>query len=149
MKSYIFSPLGYILLESGEYGLTRIKFLQDKKPTYKKEVSPLLLQAEKELIEYFDKKRTTFDIPLQLIGTAFQLEVWKKALQIPYGKTISYSELAKAIGKPFAYRAVGNALGKNPLPIIVPCHRVLSKNGLGGFSAPFYIKEFLLDLERG
>lgn len=104
---------------------------------------------EKELQEYFAKQREIFTIPLKLIGTAFQIEVWQELLKIPYGKTISYKEEAINIKKPKAYRAVANANGKNNLSIIIPCHRVVANNGnIGGYTGGIDIKEFLLKLEN-
>ena len=147
MKSYFLSPIGYIFLEASDFGLKKIKFLRENKPSFQRDFSGLLLKTEEELIEYFDGKRKVFDIPLQLVGTPFQIQVWEKTSQISYGETITYNQLAKDIKKPFSYRAVGNALGKNPIPIIIPCHRVVAKNGIGGFSAPIFIKKFLLNLE--
>lgn len=102
-----------------------------------------------QLSEYFDKKRTTFEIPLQLIGTPFQIKVWKELLNIPYGKTISYKEQAIKIENEKAFRAVANANGQNMISIIVPCHRVISNNGnIGGYTGGLEKKEFLLKLEN-
>ncbi len=106
-------------------------------------------KLEKELELYFSKKLKSFSIPLKLIGTLFQIEVWQELLKIPYGKTISYKEEAINIKKPKAYRAVANANGKNNLSIIVPCHRVVANNGnIGGYTGGIDIKEFLLKLEN-
>jgi len=98
-----------------------------------------------QLADYFAGTRTQFEIPLDVSGTLFQLEVWRALLQVPFGKTISYSQLATVIGKPKAARAVGNAVGANPLAVIVPCHRVIANNGkLGGYTGGLDIKRFLL-----
>ena len=102
-----------------------------------------------QLNEYFEKKRTTFEIPLQLIGSPFQVKCWKELLNIPYGKTISYKEQAIKIGNEKAFRAVANANGQNMIDIIVPCHRVIANNGkLSGYTGGVEKKEFLLKLEQ-
>jgi methylated-DNA-[protein]-cysteine S-methyltransferase len=106
-------------------------------------------EAIEQLHEYFSKKRKFFDLPLDPGGTPFQKKVWSSLLQIPYGKTFSYSLQAKLIQQPSACRAVGSANGKNPLPIFIPCHRVIAASGtLGGFSAGIQVKKFLLKLEQ-
>jgi methylated-DNA-[protein]-cysteine S-methyltransferase len=100
--------------------------------------------------EYIHGKRTRFSIPVQLCGTSFQQMVWQALRQLDYGQTVSYSEIAKQIGHPSAYRAVGRAIGANPLLIVVPCHRVIGKNGLlTGFRGGIEMKRKLLDLENG
>jgi methylated-DNA-[protein]-cysteine S-methyltransferase len=102
-----------------------------------------------QLQQYFDGERRSFDLPLGAQGTAFQQSVWRELQCIPYGQTISYGELARRIGKPLASRAVGLANGANPLPIIVPCHRVIGADGsLTGFGGGLPIKRQLLALER-
>ncbi|MFO7154394.1 MAG: methylated-DNA--[protein]-cysteine S-methyltransferase [Caldicoprobacter oshimai] len=101
-----------------------------------------------ELREYFQGHRKHFDVPIDIDGTPFQLKVWKALQSIPYGKVRSYKDIAIQIGHPKAFRAVGQACGANPIPIIIPCHRVLTASGnLGGFSAGIEIKKALLDLE--
>ena len=111
--------------------------------------TPLLLNAELQLNEYFEQKRTSFDLPIQLYGSDFQRAVWNKLMQIPYGQTCSYGSIAAQLNTK-GTQAVGTAIGKNPLPIIVPCHRVLPRNQtLGNFSmvgGPTS-KAYLLDLE--
>lgn len=110
---------------------------------------PLLLKAESQLREYFAGHRKNFDLPLQIPGTAFQKSVWKTLQKIPFGKTWTYQELAQRIGNPGAMRAVGNANGKNPLSIFIPCHRVIRANGeIGGYGGGQEKKEFLLTLEN-
>lgn len=105
----------------------------------------LLREAEQQLREYFAGQRTGFDLPLRFGGTAFQRAVWAALLDIPYGETRSYGQIAAAIGRPRAVRAVGQAIGRNPIGIIVPCHRVIGKNGaLTGFAGGLSIKEKLL-----
>jgi methylated-DNA-[protein]-cysteine S-methyltransferase len=109
---------------------------------------PILCETEHQLTEYFNGKRTTFELPIHLRGTPFQKRVWQQLLRIPYGCTRSYGHLAVAIGNGFASRAVGLANSKNPLSIIVPCHRVIGASGkLTGFAGGLEIKERLLKLE--
>lgn len=102
------------------------------------------------MTEYFNGKRETFDLPLSFNGTSFQTKVWNELQKIPYGKTVSYMELAYKIGAPKAVRAVGTAVGRNPICILIPCHRVLASDGtMGGYVAGVQCKEQLLELERG
>jgi methylated-DNA-[protein]-cysteine S-methyltransferase len=111
-------------------------------------VSAPIAAACMQLREYFAGSRQRFELPLRPLGTAFQLEVWQELERIPYGVTISYGELARRIGKPQAMRAVGAANGRNPLPIVLPCHRVIGANGsLTGFGGGLPIKRHLLTLE--
>jgi len=114
----------------------------------KKIPAPVLVETEKQLQEYFAGERKKFDLDLDLEGTDFQKQVWLELLKIPFGSTISYQELALRNGSEKKARAVGSANGKNPIPIIVPCHRVISKSGkLGGYAGGLDIKKKLLDLE--
>ena len=102
-----------------------------------------------QLFQYFNRQRTQFDVPLDLKGTPFQLSVWQELTKIPYGKTVAYSYIAKAINNPKAVRAVGRVIGQNPLTIVIPCHRVIGKNGkLTGFRGGLEMKEVLLALEK-
>ena len=102
-----------------------------------------------QILEYLEGKRTTFDLPLDLRGTSFQREVWDALLRIPYGETRSYGEIAREIGRPTAQRSVGHANGANPIPLIVPCHRVIaSDRKLGGFGGGLELKARLLAMER-
>lgn len=107
-------------------------------------------EAANQLEEYFARKRTTFDLPLDMRGTAFQIRVWQELLKIPYGETISYGELSRRVsGDSKSSRAVGGANNKNPIGIIVPCHRVIGSNGkLVGYAGGLNIKEMLLNLEN-
>lgn len=110
---------------------------------------PVLKKAAKQLQEYFSGKRKDFDIPLAAEGTEFQKKAWQELCQIPYGKTISYVEQAERLGNIKASRAVGTANGRNPISIIVPCHRVIAKSGsLAGFGGGLANKKFLLELEK-
>jgi methylated-DNA-[protein]-cysteine S-methyltransferase len=106
-------------------------------------------EAVRQLSEYFAGERKEFDFPLAPEGTEFQRAVWKRLQEIPYGQTISYGELARRVGNPKASRAVGAANGKNPIPIVIPCHRVIGADGkLTGFGGGLPIKEALLAIER-
>jgi methylated-DNA-[protein]-cysteine S-methyltransferase len=110
---------------------------------------PLLLQLEKELGEYFTGDRTSFNLPINPKGTPFQKSVWETLCTIPYAETISYATEAKLFGNPKAIRAVANANGRNPIAILIPCHRVIaSGGGLGGYSGGIEKKVFLLQLEK-
>ena len=110
---------------------------------------PALRHAKRQLREYFDSERRDFDLPLAPDGTDFQCRVWEELRRIPYGETISYGELARRIGQPTASRAVGAANGRNPLAIVVPCHRVIGTDGtLTGYGGGLPVKQALLALER-
>jgi methylated-DNA-[protein]-cysteine S-methyltransferase len=110
----------------------------------------ILADARRQLAEYFDHQRTSFDLPLDMQGTAFQLQVWQQLTRIPYGSTTSYGEIARRLGTPNGSRAVGAANGRNPVAIVVPCHRVIGANGdLTGFGGGMARKEWLLRHERG
>jgi methylated-DNA-[protein]-cysteine S-methyltransferase len=112
-------------------------------------VTGVAAKVQRQLDEYFAGRRTTFDVPLSPAGTAFQRDVWNALLQIPYGETTSYGQLARKIGRPAAVRAVGAANGQNPIPIIIPCHRVIGGDGrLVGFGGGLNVKRFLLALEQ-
>ncbi|MGB3998107.1 MAG: methylated-DNA--[protein]-cysteine S-methyltransferase [Bacilli bacterium] len=111
--------------------------------------APVLLTARRQLEEYFAGNRQTFELPIALSGTAFQVAVWECLLKIPYGKTATYGEIAESLGKKKATRAVGAACGANPLMIVVPCHRVIGKNGrLTGYAGGLAVKDALLRLEK-
>lgn len=111
--------------------------------------NPLLLKVEKQLKEYFEGKRQTFDLPLKMDGTAFQKAVWEELKKIPFGQSVSYKYIAQKLNNQKAVRAVGSANGRNPISIIVPCHRVIGADGnLSGFAGGVDRKKILLDLER-
>jgi len=113
------------------------------------EKQKILIETQKELEEYFDGKRKTFDIKIKMVGTDFRKMVWQELLEIKHGQTISYLELAKRVGRPEAVRAVSMAIAKNPICIIVPCHRIISSNGgMGGYVAGIEKKKKLLERER-
>lgn len=149
-RTYYDSPIGRLWIEVDEEAITAL-YLEQKGVIEESETesSALLDKVKQELIEYFAGKRKEFDIPVRLQGTAFQVDVWNGLRNIPYGTTYSYSELANAVGRPNACRAVGGANNKNKILIVVPCHRVIGKNGsLVGFGAGLSAKEYLLELEK-
>lgn len=108
----------------------------------------LIKRTKEELVEYFNHSRKTFDIPIKLTGSDFQNRVWTEMINIPYGETITYKELAKLCNNPKAYQAIGQVCHKNKILIIIPCHRVVAKNGLGGFAFGENLKIKLLKLEQ-
>lgn len=151
--TYISTDIGDILLAGENETLTYVGFPEGKGKrlpdnTWHRDDSGFQ-EARVQLEEYFAGDRTSFDLKLQPSGTAFQLQVLSALQQIPYGETRSYKDIAVAIGRPNAVRAVGAANGRNPLPIVIPCHRVIGANGsLTGFGGGLDAKKFLLDLER-
>jgi methylated-DNA-[protein]-cysteine S-methyltransferase len=146
------SPVGPLLVAADEAGLRLIHFQSGPEPrrpdpTWQRDGSAFQVLA-RQLAEYFARERRAFDLTLAPEGTAFQLATWRALTTIPYGATISYAELAQRVGKPAASRAVGAANGANPLPIVVPCHRVIGKDGsLTGFGGGLPAKRALLELE--
>jgi methylated-DNA-[protein]-cysteine S-methyltransferase len=147
------SPLGPLLLAADDAGLRQILFVHrghpaKPDPTWHED-SALLQPVIRQLRAYFAGELEIFDLPLAPEGTPFQLNVWHQLRDIPYGQTISYGELAHRVGNPKAARAVGLANGSNPIPIVIPCHRVIGSNGkLTGYGGGLPIKEKLLALER-
>jgi methylated-DNA-[protein]-cysteine S-methyltransferase len=151
------TPIGRIVLEGNDDALTRVRLpnevaasgvasaaTDDDHPP----VGRAVAIAARQLVEYFAGTRTTFDIPLAFDGTPFQEDVWRALGEIPYAETITYAELAEIVGRPRAYRAVGQANGANPIPIVLPCHRVLaSGGGIGGYGGGLPTKHQLLALE--
>ncbi len=149
------SPLGELRLIASRYGLAAVlwdgeDYQRAKMPDAQQDDGhPILLKAEQQLKEYFAKARTVFELPLDLRGTDFQLRVWTALLEIPFGTTKTYGALARALGDGKAIRAVGGALNKNPVAIIVPCHRVIGASGqLVGFAGGLHNKSLLLKLEN-
>ncbi len=147
----IVTPIGKLTLIASPKGLQQVIFgakkIHDPSGVSAKTMSNLD-QTEKQLHEYFAGKRKKFSLKLDLSGTEFQQSVWFALSKIAYGATISYAQQAKLVGKPKAFRAVGSANGKNPVPIVLPCHRVIASNGeLGGFSGGLSIKRKLLSFE--
>jgi methylated-DNA-[protein]-cysteine S-methyltransferase len=143
------SPIGLLNLAEEEGAITRIWFPDEQVPDLPLRETKLLTEAKRQLEEYFSGTRRSFDLILDPGGTEFQQRCWKSLRDIPYGGTISYGELARRIGQPKASRAVGQANHCNPIPIFIPCHRVIGTDGsLVGFGGGLSIKEFLLRLER-
>ncbi len=129
--------------------ITEIKFLNNFPIVAKSDDTVLIKTVKHQLKEYFCGVRKIFDFPIIYTGTDFQKQVWEEIKNIPYGKTITYSELAYRIGKPSSCRAVGTACGKNNLLIVIPCHRIVGKNGnITGYAAGLEIKKKLLNLEN-
>jgi len=149
---YLNTPIGDLLLAGDDRALHMIGF---PKGSMRRDPEPdwifnedKLATASEQLLEYFAGTRQEFDLPLHLSGTDFQVSVLEELLRIPYGETVSYGDIAKRIGRPKAVRAVGAANGRNPLPVIVPCHRVIGSSGdLTGFGGGLDTKEALLRLE--
>lgn len=143
------SPLGLIALGAIDGVLTSLE-IGVSEPQDTPDLQPVLTRAASQLREYFQGVRTTFDLPLSAGGTDFQDEIWQTLLEIPYGVTMSYEQLGEAAGHPGKARAVGGAVGKNPIPIIIPCHRVVGASGaLTGYSGGSGVptKVALLQLE--
>lgn|SRR5690625_3540592 len=144
------TPLGVLYLAASETGLTRASWLDMGFP-FATEGTPgmqFLTWAADELTRYFDKELTEFTVPLDLQGTPFQVSVWNAVYAIPYGEVRSYLDIARAVGKPAASRAVGGANGRNNIPVIIPCHRVIaSDGGLGGYTGGLHYKRDLLAIE--
>ncbi len=146
------SPVGRLKLIASDRGLVAI--LWDRKSRMalpaveRKDRHPVLVKAERQLKDYFGGRRKRFSLKLDLRGTPFQKKVWRALLQIPFGETRTYNDIAKAIGHPRAYRAVGAANGKNPISIVTPCHRLIGSTGkLHGFGGGLKAKADLLKLE--
>ncbi|MFO0864806.1 MAG: methylated-DNA--[protein]-cysteine S-methyltransferase [Gemmataceae bacterium] len=153
---YFDSPVGKLKLVASDDGLAAVLWERDdpkRVPLGACEDSPahpVLLETERQLREYFEGKRIEFSLKLDFKGTAFQKQVWKALLTIPFGETRSYRQIASQIGNAQAVRAVGAANGKNPISIIAPCHRVIGSNGkLTGFAGGLEVKARLLELEAG
>lgn len=141
------SPLGLMQIEVSEKGVQKIFFTNKK--IDQESPSKIAQKVIKQLSEHFTGKKTSFDFPLDMEGTDFQKSVWEATAKIPFGQVTTYGEIAKMIGKPRASRAVGSALGKNTLGIVIPCHRVLaSGGGLGGFAWGLDCKKELLKVEQ-
>nr|WP_298125148.1 methylated-DNA--[protein]-cysteine S-methyltransferase [uncultured Pseudoxanthomonas sp.] len=146
------SPVGTLTLAATDDGLHAIEFPRNRHPAnragWTEGQHPVLDLAARQLDEYFAATRLAFDLPLAPRGTDFQRTVWLALAGIAYGETVSYAQLAQRVGKPTAMRAVGAANGRNPLPIVLPCHRVIGADGsLTGFGGGLPTKQFLLELE--
>lgn len=143
----ISSPLGFTKIEGDEHGITSISILNSEEKVT--DIIPVTLEdCARQLFEYFEGKRTQFDLILNPEGTDFQKRVWKALQEIPFGKTLSYLQLSQQLGDVKAIRAVASANGKNPLWIVVPCHRVIGSNGsLTGYAGGLARKQWLLEHE--
>jgi len=148
------SPVGKLKLVASANALVAVLWEKERPNRVRLDTAkldrhhPILLETERQLREYFAGARSQFELPLELRGSEFQNKVWRALTEIPFGQTISYSDLAKTIGSPKASRAVGAANGKNPLSIVIPCHRVIGTDGtLSGFAGGLETKATLLTLE--
>ena len=143
------TPLGLIRIEENNYGITSLRFVDDKTQNISAHGKGIYLASAKaQVSEYFFKRRKTFDIPLSLTGSEFQKKVWSALQSIPYGETRSYKQIAEIVGNKNAARAVGMANNRNPIPIIIPCHRVIGGDGkLVGYGGGIERKEYLLKME--
>ncbi len=147
------SPMGEVMIAGDEQGLSHIAFQEGAKPVdidwgWQRR-DDLFSEAVRQLSAYFQGHLQDFNLPLAPTGTPFQKSVWMELQKIPFGQSISYGELAKRVGNPKASRAVGAANGKNPLSVVIPCHRVIGSNGsLTGYAGGLAIKEKLLNLEK-
>jgi methylated-DNA-[protein]-cysteine S-methyltransferase len=149
MERIVESPVGKLKIESDERSVTGI-WLNARGTVTPGRPEGVLAELERQLEAYFSGALKTFDLPLAPRGTPFQLEVWSALQSIPYGSTCSYSDIARQIGRADAVRAVGAANGQNPIPIVIPCHRVIGANGsLTGFGGGLPMKKWLLSHERG
>jgi methylated-DNA-[protein]-cysteine S-methyltransferase len=150
------SPIGTLLAVSDGDSLTRLDMQGGRRPTpidptwIRDDAHPILAETRDQLEQYFGGDRNTFEVPLNMIGNGFESLVWAALREIPYGETTSYGAVARAIGHPSASRAVGLANGRNPIAVIVPCHRVIGADGsLTGYGGGLERKRLLLDLEAG
>jgi methylated-DNA-[protein]-cysteine S-methyltransferase len=148
------TPVGTLMLVASDAGLSAVLWENDRPGRVRLNLAgedgdhPVLVETERQLVEYFAGRRTTFELPLDVAGTPFQRAVWNALLTIPLGETRSYSQIAEQIGSPSAVRAVGAANGRNPLSIVAPCHRVIGASGaLTGFAGGLAVKSQLLTLE--
>lgn len=147
-KSVFSSPLGYIeILSADAQSVTALRFTPDPSKDFTE--NSVTAEAVRQLGEYFSGNAKSFNLPLAPDGTAFEKSVWTETLKIPYGETRTYKEIAAAVGDEKSARAVGNALNKNPIPLIIPCHRVIgARNFLSGFAYGTMMKEALLNFEK-
>ncbi len=148
-EAYIETPLGIAVIAGDENGIASVSVTKESKNKPSKEIPFYLEDASTQLKEYFEGKRTNFDLKLNPSGTEFQKKVWNQLLNIPFGKTATYLDMAKRLGDPKCIRAAASANGKNPLWIIVPCHRVIGSDGsLTGYAGGLWRKKWLLDHEN-
>jgi len=148
-KATLQTPIGNLIIEGNKLGLTSLYFVSNEINIIPKTIPKTLKEAIIQLTEYFEGTRKDFTLAIQPKGTDFQQKVWQKLLEIPYGTTISYQQLSENLGDPKAVRAVANANGKNPLWIIIPCHRVIGADGsLTGYAGELWRKKWLLEHEN-
>lgn len=141
--NYINTSVGLLKIQATRQGIARLGFVESQGRT--SNANELCIRCKQQLQEYFDGKRQAFDLPLDQQGTDFQRSIWMQLMHIPFGRTVSYQDIASTINNPKAVRAVGAANGKNPVPIIVPCHRVIGSNGaLTGYAGGLERKAWLL-----
>jgi len=142
------SPIGLLEIKSGGETISEVLFQEEQ--TEEENSCDVIKQCKKQLDEYFSKRRKTFDLPLAPNGTSFQKQVWDQLQKIPFAKTISYLQLARELGDEKKIRAAGTANGRNPIPIIIPCHRVIGSDGsLVGYGGGLWRKKWLLEFESG
>jgi methylated-DNA-[protein]-cysteine S-methyltransferase len=145
-RAFLETPIGFVEITCTDKGIRSIEFIDFRVRI--KYTPSCLKSCKKQLLEYFDGDRKQFNLPLDLEGTSFQLKVWNELMKIPYGKTITYFELAKRVGDPKALRAIGGANATNPASILVPCHRVIGSDGkLVGYAGGLWRKKWLLEHE--
>ncbi len=150
------APFGLLTVVASHRGVRYITFAEDAHPksyvgmdVHDDSEHPVVASALMQLREYFAGDRTSFDLPLDLQGTEFQVDAWNALAKIPFGSTVSYAQQAASIGRPKATRAIGSANGRNPVVIVLPCHRVVGADGsLTGFGGGLHVKSWLLDLEK-
>lgn len=147
--TYYHSPVGLLKISGTEHFISEVSFHDaTQKTVSNRDMPPMLIQCIEQLIQYFNGQRRLFELPITQEGTSFQQDVWSELMTIPFGKTISYIELARKIGDPKSTRAVANANGKNHVAIIVPCHRVIGANReLVGYGGGLWRKKWLLEHE--
>lgn len=145
MRAVMDTPLGHLAIEAENGAVERVVFTDEELLPATGETAQ---KAVKQLQQYFAGERKVFDVPVRLKGTAFQVAAWEALMKIPYGETVTYQQQAQMMGHPKACRAAGGANNKNRILILVPCHRVVAANGMGGFECGLDKKAFLLELER-
>lgn len=145
MRAVMDTPLGHLAIEAENGAVERVVFTDEELLPATGETAQ---KAVKQLQQYFAGERQVFDVPVRLKGTDFQVAAWEALMKIPYGETVTYQQQAQMMGRPKACRAAGGANNKNHILILVPCHRVVASNGMGGFECGLDKKAFLLELER-
>lgn len=147
--TYLPTPIGQLKITADENAVNSILFVFNNTKMEKENINSIVAQCKNELAEYFSGKRKEFDVPIRQAGTEFQQKVWNELLKIPYGETVSYEDIAVALGDKKSVRVVGSSNGKNQISIIVPCHRVIGKDGsLTGYAGGMWRKKWLLNHEK-